>query len=174
MKKIIFLISVCVLSTSSAQVLIGENQIDEGQSTILYFNNSSSNTNGIILPAVENISNALAQSSVSNNGTFLFDKSDKKVKMYEKNLWVTLSGNRNTSQIINNNSDELGKGIIIGDETSGAKGILVLESSDKAMILPKVFNPNINVKSPYPGMICYDTYSKSLAVFDGNFWSYWK
>ncbi|TGN24232.1 hypothetical protein [Empedobacter tilapiae] len=174
MKKIIFLISVCTLSTATAQVLIGDNQINEDQSTILYFSNTSSNTNGIILPAIENVTNALAESTINNNGTFLFDKSDKKVKMYEKNLWVTLSGSGNTSQIINNNSEELGNGVIIGAQTTNAKGVLVLESDSKAMVLPKIANPHTTVKSPYPGMICYDTVSKTLAVFDGNHWSYWK
>ena len=42
------------------------------------------------------------------------------------------------------------------------------------MILPKVNQPEINVKSPYPGMICYDTASKTVAIFDGKVWNYWK
>ncbi|WP_148043492.1 hypothetical protein [Chryseobacterium sp. G0240] len=62
----------------------------------------------------------------------------------------------------------------MGASTSSAPGVLVLESANKALILPKVAAPHLNVKNPYPGMICYDTASKSMAVFDGLKWSYWK
>ena len=34
--------------------------------------------------------------------------------------------------------------------------------------------PHLNVKSPYPGMMCFDTVSNTLAVFDGENWNYWK
>jgi hypothetical protein len=60
------------------------------------------------------------------------------------------------------------------EKISNAKGVLVLESADKAMILPKITNPHTTVKNPYPGMMCYDLTSKSLAVFDGANWNYWK
>jgi len=62
----------------------------------------------------------------------------------------------------------------VGSDTTTAPGVLVMESSNKALILPKVATPHLNVKNPYPGMICYDTVSKTMAVFDGLKWSYWK
>ena len=111
-----------------------------------------------------------------NNGTFLFDRSDNKVKMFENNTWINLTDTGSSSSIVVNTSAESGnsQGVIIGAENSSAEGILVLESADKAMILPRIEDPHLNVKSPYPGMMCYDTKSKSLAVFNGYLWNYWK
>lgn len=53
-------------------------------------------------------------------------------------------------------------------------GILVLEDTDKAMILPKVASPHLNIIDPAPGLIVYDTDSRQLAVYNGKVWSYWK
>ncbi len=66
------------------------------------------------------------------------------------------------------------EGVVIGGPASTADGVLVLESANKAMILPRINTPHLNVKNPYPGMMCYDTASKTLAVFDGSVWNYWK
>ena len=165
---------------ANAQVSIGGKQSVEGNSTILDFNNTSTNTNGIILPAVTSepvIPAVGATQSSPNNGTFVYDKAAKTVKMYEDNKWKDLSDAGNDTKIIANTSDETittDFGAIIGAETSAAKGVLILESADKAMILPRINKPEENVKSPYPGMICYDTASKTLAVFDGTNWNYWK
>ena len=112
----------------------------------------------------------------NNNGTFLFDRNLKMVRMFENGSWVNLSdavGNDIPSTMVNA-SNEVGKGVIIGAQSSSAKGVLVLESTNKAMILPHIKNPHTTVKSPYPGMMCYDTVSNSLAVYDGTRWNYWK
>lgn len=174
MKKIIFSIIFCSLAVfASAQVALGGKTAVDGNNTLLDFNNTAGNTNGIILSAVDSAPVLTA----ANNGTFLFDKSDKRVKMYEKNAWVRLSDVGSTANIIDNTSAENADGtVIIGAKTSTATGVLVLEAinKDKAMILPKIATPHQSVKSPYPGMMCYDTTSKTLAVFDGTAWSYWK
>lgn len=156
---------------ASGQVAIGKQNIN-GTSTLLDFDDTVANFKGIILPALDT---APTLTSV-NNGTFLFDKSDGKVKMYENDIWVGLSDAGNSSQIVTNSSAEsiTNQGVIIGATGSTANGILVLESANKAMILPKINNPHTTVKNPYPGMMCYDTESKTLAVFDGNVWNYWK
>ena len=176
MKKIIFSITFCSLATfASAQVAIGKESIN-GTSTILDFNNTSDNFRGIILPTVENTSKSLASTTPENNGTFLFDKSDKKLKMYENDAWIELSGEGDDSNLLVNTTDEnyQEQGVIIGSGASNAKGVLVLEATDKAVILPKIANPHTTVKSPYAGMMCYDTASKTLAVFNGSVWNYWK
>lgn len=67
-----------------------------------------------------------------------------------------------------------GRQTVIGARETAVAGVLVLESADKAMVLPRVASPHLNVKSPYPGMMCYDTDSKTLAVFDGTVWNYWR
>lgn len=128
-------------------------------------------TKGIILPIVT----TLPTGSNLSNGMILMDYTDKKVKMRENNQWVDLSKESgNVSQVTINTSTETGNGVVIGDATSTTQGVLVLESNSKALILPKIDRPHLNVVNPYPGMICYDTYNKALAVFNGSHWYFWK
>lgn len=190
MKQLKFIIAfLAITNFANAQVSIGGKQSVEGNSTILDFNSTfdgkkatdatANNTFGIILPSVASepvitVQNQDVQSA--NNGTFVFDKSTKKVKMFENNKWRDLSETGSDSRIVSNNSDDTSQnqGAIIGSATSSAKGVLVLESADKAMILPRIDKPHTSVKNPYAGMMCFDTASKTLAVFDGTNWNYWK
>lgn len=124
---------------------------------------------GIILPAVEILP------ALPSNGTFLVDKTDKKVKMYQNDVWVELSGVGNMVTVVPySGTVDNGKKTIIGESNTNSDGVLVLESKTKAMVLPKISNPHLNVKSPYPGMMCYDINKKALAVYDGSVWNYWK
>lgn len=167
-KNISITLSLVVFNTFYAQVAIEKETVD-GNSTVLDFNNIPTNTKGIILPAIQGL-----PTGSPANGTFIFDKSDDKIKMYENDIWKPLSDTGNSSAVIVNTSDETGNGVVIGTQAGSADGVLVLESADKAMILPKISAPHLNVKNPYPGMICYDTASKTFAVFDGTVWNYWK
>ncbi|QLL58601.1 hypothetical protein FH779_11080 [Empedobacter falsenii] len=169
MNKIIFtsLLSTLLFTNVNAQMIIAE----EGnyptsvitESTLLQFEDN--NSKGIILPA-----NDSAPQNPSN-GTFVFDMSDIKVKMYENGQWVNLTDRGNYPY--GYNDYDIGEGVIIGAETSTADGVLVLESPDKALVLPRVNNLSTDVVSPYPGMMCYDLASKTVAIFDGVQWSYW-
>lgn len=166
MKKII--ISAAILagfSSLTAQVGMGKASVDGD--AILDF--PLSNT-GIILPMVDTLPTGIAGS----NGTFLLDKTDLKIKMRENDLWVPLSDAGNLTGTMPNASAELGGGVIIGAASSSAQGVLVLESANKALVLPKVNDPVANMKSPVAGTICYDTVSKTIAVFDGLKWNFWK
>ncbi|MGV0751926.1 hypothetical protein [Empedobacter brevis] len=167
MKNLVYIILV-LGGFSQAQIAIGKTAV-VGSNTLLDFDQSPTNSKGIILPAVTNATNVAL-----TNGTFVFDVNTKKVRMVENNVWKDLSDAGNTSNLISNTSNDIGNGVIMGAETSAATGILVLEATDKAMILPKITNPHLTVKSPYAGMMCYDTVSKTLAVFDGTNWNYWK
>lgn len=167
-KNISIAVALVVFNFSFAQVAIGKDVV-EGSSTVLDFNNVPGNTKGLILPATSGLpAGALV------NGTFIFDVTDNKVKVYENDVWVLLSDAGNSSAVVINNSAETGNGVIVGASSASADGVLVLESPDKAMVLPKVAAPHVNVKNPYPGMMCYDTSSKTLAIFDGVVWNYWK
>ncbi|UKB85990.1 hypothetical protein LF887_10295 [Chryseobacterium sp. MEBOG06] len=166
MKKIITTITLFSVVALSAQVAIEKSQA-EGDGLLDF---PSNGTKGILLPIVETLPiNASA-------GTLLMDKNDKVVKMNVESVWVPLSDpGALAGAFFNTNGEIPGQNrIIMGASTTAAPGILVLESFSKALVLPKIANPHINVKSPYPGMICYDTISKSMAVFDGLKWSYWK
>lgn len=167
-KNISIVVALVIFNFSFAQVAIGKQEVN-GSSTVLDFNNVTGNTKGLILPATSGV----ATGSLVN-GTFVFDVTDNKVKVYENDAWKPLSDAGSSSAVVANNSAEVGKGVIIGASSSTADGVLVLESPDKAMILPQIAAPHINVKNPYPGMMCYDTASKTLAVFDGSVWNYWK
>lgn len=167
-RNISIIAALIVFNSFSAQVAIGKQTVD-GKSTVLDFDNVSGNTKGLILPATSGF-----PTGTLVNGTLIFDLTDNKVKVYENDTWKSLSDTGNSSAVITNNSAESGKGVIMGEASSAADGVLVLESQDKAMILPKVATPHLSVKNPYPGMICYDTTSKTLAIFDGSVWNYWK
>lgn len=165
MKKLILTLSLIISGLSiNAQVAIGKTTVD-GDGLLDF---ASGTTNGIILPIVETLPVSAA------NGTILMDSNDATIKMRENGVWVEISGRGNLSNVIENESAELGEGVVIGAETSSVEGVLVLESSNKALILPKVNSPHLNVKSPYPGMMCYDLTSKSIAVFDGARWHFMK
>lgn len=167
MKKIILLsiLSLCAIHSVNAQSAIEKKTA--ATSSILDF--ATGTTKGIILPAVETLPTTPA------NGTFLLDKNDQKIKMYQNGAWVDLSAIGNTTSVVPySGSADNGKKTIIGNKTTAADGVLVLEATDKALVLPNVANPQLTVKSPYPGMMCYDTVSKSLAVFDGKLWNFWK
>lgn len=152
-------------SVFQAQVSIGKPSV-EG-SSILDF--AANTTQGIILPATTGFP------ASPTNGTFIFNRSDAKIYTYQKSAWLALTeGSGNASSVINNPSADVGNGVIIGSATSSATGVLVLESSNLALTLPKVFQPHLTVKSPYPGMMCYDTDSNTVAFYDGAYWNFWK
>ncbi|WP_199121327.1 hypothetical protein [Pedobacter sp. ASV28] len=151
--------------STSAQTAI-EKQTADG-SAVLDF--KAGTTKGIILPAVESLPSTPA------NGTFLLDKTDGKVKMYQNNLWVELSGAGSMTALAPySGTVDNGKQTVMGARSTTVDGVLVLEAPDKALVLPKISSPHLNVKSPYPGMMCYDTDRKALAVFNGSVWNYWK
>ncbi|MCJ7932592.1 MAG: hypothetical protein MUW56_02890 [Chryseobacterium sp.] len=167
-KNISIAVALVVFNSFFAQIAIGKQGVD-GNSTVLDFDNVSGNTKGLILPATSGFPTGNLV-----NGTFIFDVTDNKVKVYENDTWKSLSDAGSLGAVVVNDSAELGKGVVMGAASSSADGVLVLEAPDKAMILPKIAAPHLNVKNPYPGMVCYDTTSKTLAVFDGSVWNYWK
>lgn len=159
----------------SAQVAIGGKETITSPSVLLEFEDNN-NVKGILVPAVENTANALSANQSDSNGTFLFDKSDKIFKVYSNNAWLPLTdaGNSTNRAITPTTEQAETVGVVIGNDTDVIKGALVLNHPTRAMVLPKVADPHLNVKQPYPGMMCYDTTSKSLAVFNGENWYYWK
>ncbi|MHC5310563.1 hypothetical protein ACYSNM_10950 [Myroides sp. LJL116] len=145
---------------------------NENASVLLDFNPDE--TRGIILPWVT----ALPQGNNLVGGTLLFDAQEKKVKYFKagsESQWVDLSvktGEVPTQAGLQENTSF--QNVIIGNTQSDADGVLVLESTQRAMVLPKVKSPHLNMLSPSPGTIAYDTDSKMLCIFDGKQWSFWK
>jgi hypothetical protein len=129
----------------------------------------SGQNKGIVLPMVE----TLPTGTAATNGTFLIDKTDGRVKVRQNGVWLNLTGTSSLSSYSVNPSADTSDGVIIGATSSSASGVLVLESTNKALMLPKVVSPHINIKSPYPGLMCYDTTKNAIAVFNGENWYYW-
>ncbi len=129
---------------------------------------ASGTTKGIILPAIATLPATPA------NGTFLYDKNDQKVKMFQNGSWVNLTDQGNSTAVLPYSGTANGTQTVIGAKSTTVSGVLVLESANKVLILPKIASPHLNVPGAYPGMMCYDTNAKALAVYDGTNWSYWK
>lgn len=131
------------------------------------------------------------------DGTIIFDLSDKKMKYRRAGAWFDLTGsptfplmvkdasNQNVtftqfqsidSSIQDNRKEQENAKAAIGVSgvTDTTNGILVLTDTNKAMILPKVASPHLNVQNPSPGMMVYDTTKRQLAVYNGTVWSFWK
>lgn len=162
---VVILSSIAALN-SLAQTAVGKQTVSSG-SVVLDF--GAGTTKGIILPAVETLPATPA------NGTFLFDKAAERIKMYENGSWRDLSDQGDNSGIVPyKGTVDTGKQTVMGAHATSVDGVLVLESANKAMVLPHIADPHLHVKSPYAGMMCYDVVSKSLAVFDGISWNYWK
>lgn len=167
MKKILITILILTPFFIFSQVGIGKSSVDGDG--ILDFENPAKG--GIVLPAVT----SLPTGSAATNGTILYDYTNARVKVRQNNVWENLTPKLgDTSDINLNTSPETGNGVIIGANSSSADGVLVLESQTKALILPKIDQPHLNLVNPYPGTMCYDTYNKAIAVFDGSKWYFYK
>lgn len=166
-KAIIFLIIFLSFSEIfNAQVAIGKTSVDG--SGLLDFR--SGTTKGIILPNVTDVSSMTS----TTYGTFAFDRATSKIKYYNGTSWIDLTTQTGTSptQLAGAEQNNT-QGVIIGNQSSTAKGVLVLDSTDKALILPKVIDPVTNVKSPVSGMMCYDPVAKLICFYNGTNWFFW-
>ena len=174
MKNIVATLSLLFATTLSAQVAIGKSSISSPAVSLEFYDNPD-NTRGIILPWVT--STAAVTGAV--NGTLVYNTADRKVYVKYASGWRDLSVDT-TGTVTTTLQDALSdldtaKVLIGGDpSTDTTPGILVLADTNKAMVLPKVASPHLNIVNPSPGMMVYDTTSKQLAVFNGTVWSFWK
>ena len=171
MKKLYILLLSLTLSSTYGQVAIGKQSVTNSSVSLEF----GSANRGLVLPWVT--STASVNGAV--DGTLIFDTTDKKVKYRKKGAWFDLTKD-NTGTVdttLQNGLSELTSAeTTIGKRTptNTASGILVLTDDDKAMILPKVANPHLNIVNPAAGMIVYDSVNRQLAVFNGSVWSFWK
>ncbi len=172
------------MSAAHAQVAI-EKEYTGNPSVLLEFNDqrleaktSGSTTVGVngdnktlILPIVSTIDGG------SSEGTLWFDAADDKIKYKSASAVVemTATGSDESSPITlddNLSEDAMTNGTIMGADSSTAPGVLVLESTDKAMVLPVVAGVAA-VVNPEPGSIVYDRVEKAIAVYNGDAWYFW-
>lgn len=171
MKKIAFILgSLLLVATASAQVAIGKASISS-PSVSLEFGTAN---RGILLPWVT----SAASVAGAVNGTLVFDTADRKVKLMKAGTWTDLSvntaGTMDTSLQDALTENASAKVVIGANGSTATPGILVLADTDKAMVLPKVASPHLNIINPAAGMMAYDTTAHQLAVFNGAQWSFWK
>lgn len=162
----ISLILILFQQFTHAQIAIGKTSV-EGDALIDFPENTF---NGIVIPHVESID----VMKYNQPGTIIFEKNTTKFKYFDGTGWITI--NRQEGKNIAETSTEeydINQGVVIGSDSSDAIGVLILESTDKALVLPKVANPAKNIPSPYPGMMCYDLISDNVYFFNGSVWEFW-
>lgn len=176
MKKYLSLSTFLVSTIIFAQVIInpGTKTATTNLSVSLEF---GPEPRGIILPYV-----AAADALNAVPGTMIMDHTDKVMKLKLGNgTWQNLTGNAAKNNNIVNPFVTIAENptakSVIGPSAipqANVPGILILSEPDKAMILPNVASPHLNIKNPAAGMLVYDSANKILAVFNGTQWSFWK
>lgn len=205
-KKLFTIIVLAGITSANAQVIIGDNvgtvlPVANKTSVLLEFSKISGENKGIIVPYVRQLPTS---ANARTEGTILLDASDPtkaRMKFYNGNTlpstngWVDLSGQdgnltgsgaadimASQPSILNAPESNTSRAIIgvVPDPIPAnfPEGVLVLNSTTKAMVLPQVAKVS-DIPSPSPGMIVYVTgvtpsFKKRLAVFNGTKWSYWK
>ncbi|MWB95397.1 hypothetical protein GON26_13590 [Flavobacterium sp. GA093] len=151
---------------SQAQSSIGK--IPADGAGILDFKQNT--TLGIVLPHLT------STAKVVTPGTLFYDVNTKKVMYRDNNSIQDLSiktGNFTASTDYTNLIVDNSRVTVVGASGSSATGIVILESATKALILPKVASPHLNIVNPEPGTICYDTVKNLFCVYDGKEWAFW-
>ncbi len=178
MKKNIMTIFTVISVGAYSQVIIGDNVGTASDKTSVLLEFANTNNKGIILPYVRTLPSAPTE------GTIVLDSSiptAARVKYYNGG-WVDLSGqNADVTSVLATQptqaqvTEQAVSKTIIGAYTTSADGVLVLESTTKALLLPIVSDVN-NIPSPSPGMMVFvnKTGAKRLAVYNGSKWSFWK
>ncbi|KAA0127108.1 hypothetical protein FY557_14055 [Chryseobacterium sp. SN22] len=172
----IFIIAFTGFSASAfSQVIMGDatGTATNKSSVLLEFANT--NNKGIIVPYVRTLPASPTQ------GTILLDAvnaTQARMRYYNGSSWIDMSGqNGNIASIMATQpsaAESVNEKVIIGATASSANGAVVLESANRAMVLPIVTDVN-NIPSPSPGMMVYvnKTGAKRLAVYNGERWSFW-
>ncbi|MCY0978859.1 hypothetical protein PGH12_09720 [Chryseobacterium wangxinyae] len=178
MKKIILIICFVMTASVNAQVIIGDALGSATIKTSVLLDFALGQNKGLILPYVRTMPTLPA------GGTIVLDATSAtaaRVKFYNDSSWLDLSGQdaNVTSALADQPTaaqapEPVSAKAIMGADSSSADGVLVLQSTTKAMILPIVDNV-LNILSPSPGMMVYvnKAGAKRLAVFNGNKWSFW-
>lgn len=179
MKKILLVLIGIITVPFHAQVIIdpGTKSTVTNASVSLEFGDHQNK--GLVLPYV---AESVADANSAVAGTLIMDPMVKKIKLkLSSGVWLDMSNgaaitNAVETDIQDNKQENLDAKVYIGNnpQNNTKNGILVLGDSDKALILPKVASPHLNIINPAAGMIVYDTRDKQLAIFNGTHWSFLK
>src|SRR5690554_386072 len=178
MKKTILITTLLMFSSYAfSQMIIGDEIGSANDKTSVLLDFAVNQNKGIILPATQ----SLPSGSGLAEGTILLDASNPaqaKVQFYNGS-WQDLSSGDKADITTYISTQPIGEeassqGVIIKAEASAIDGVLILESTDKAMVLPMVESTD-NIINPSPGMMVYinKVGAKRLAVFNGSKWTFW-
>ncbi|MGI9526142.1 MAG: hypothetical protein ACR2MS_03410 [Weeksellaceae bacterium] len=170
MKKFIYTITALVAFTLSVNAQVGIETEDVSDKAILDFPDNANG--GILLPYVADPSTAGTES-----GTLLYNATEGAVYVNDNTAtWVPLTetpvdASNIATHDVSTYPELNSEGVVISNINAApsATGVLVLDSNDRALALPKVAGVE-NIQSPKAGMICYDTTRKALAIFNGENW----
>ncbi|MDO5655525.1 MAG: hypothetical protein Q4G27_05235 [Flavobacteriaceae bacterium] len=163
MKTYFTLFILLVLQCGMAQVAISKASVD-GSALLDFAENSNK---GLILPQVQGDIAAIP-------GMLVYNADLKKVQFYNGNSWQDLSVKEGVVDLTETaDLAETGSGIVIGDAVTAADGVLVLNQSGTALVLPKNQTPWINIKNPEPGTMTYDPENNVICIFNGLEWTFW-
>ena len=184
--KNLFNIIICFFSINSfAQIIVGEFNNASANKTSVLLDFERSNNRGILLPAVN------STADITEKGTIVLDASTAttaQFKIKKNNGWFNYSNNNGNATAITNNRPSIvdypTAKLVLGAETSSIDGALILESSNKVMVLPIVKTVD-NIINPSPGMMvfvnketCLDyntpCIDQFLAFYNGTEWSFWE
>lgn len=175
MKNITLLLSIFLISNWNAQVIFGDTVGTATNKTSVLMEFANTGNKGLILPYVTN------KTAITTPGSIILDATNQlaaKVEYYNGTTWVDLSvQNANVSSFLLAQPparDNANAKTVIGNSTSSADGILVLESATKAMVLP-IVSSHQDIINPAPGMMALinNGGNKILAVYNGNQWAFW-
>jgi len=188
MNKFISILLISISTTLFSQVRIGKSAATSLSSTSVLVEFGDTKDKGVLLPYLETV--PIDGTEQATGGTLIFDASangEYKIKVKNQNAgWRDLSiqsgyttavaasvKSLQASPLADNSTAKA----IIGATTSNADGILVLESADKAMVLPIVDDYKA-IKNPSPGMLAFlkglSADEHRLIVFNGQKWTFWR
>ncbi len=172
MKYIISFFALLSVFSAKCQIAIGKPSVTNTSVSLEF---AETENRGLILPYITD------KSGINTLGSLFYDTTDHKVKLLsDTNTWfdfsVDTTGTADLS-IQGNDKTELSTSKIaigVNSSSDASTGIFVLADSDKAMVLPKVQSPHLNIVNPSAGMMVYDKNKRQLAIFNGTVWSFWK
>lgn len=158
------------VATFGQQVVVGNKQQFSSSSSILEF--PENDTRGLVLPKVN-----VGLVTKVEEGMLVYDVIEKKIK-YSKGIgiWEDLSiniGEVDPDELPTLIEDTSARTLIGNNVNVSTEGVLVLDSTSRALVLPRVENPHLRMISPPTGTIVYDTKTNMLCVYNGKEWAFW-
>jgi len=100
-------------------------------------------------------------------GTIIFDDSTASLRYYNGSSWSTAATGGTINTVVDYTTTSQ---VIINSTFSSATGLFIIEATNRALVLPKLSNGLLAIKSPTPGLLYYDTLLKAMMVYNGNLW----